>query len=76
MSLPVRAATERDKILDASCWLTGRTRYSHGLTTLIHHLALLRDAGLVSVSGGRSKVYRLRREGLADLERGLEAWLE
>jgi DNA-binding transcriptional ArsR family regulator len=50
-------------------------RLGIGLTTLLHHLALLREAGLVSVSGGRRKLYRLRPEGLADLERGLTGWL-
>jgi DNA-binding transcriptional ArsR family regulator len=47
-----------------------------GLTTLLHHLALLLEAGLLVASPTRRKVYRLRREGLAELEGGLAAWLE
>ena len=51
-------------------------RLGVGLTTLLHHLAVLREAGLVSAgAGGRGKTYRLRRDGLADFERGLTAWL-
>jgi DNA-binding transcriptional ArsR family regulator len=38
-------------------------------TTLLHHLALLRGAGLVdlSVTAGEPNVYRLRREGFDEL---------
>jgi len=50
-------------------------RLGIGLTTVLHHLRLLLQAGLLSASGGRRKVYRLRREGLADLERALAGWL-
>ncbi|HEY8812111.1 MAG TPA: ArsR family transcriptional regulator [Candidatus Dormibacteraeota bacterium] len=51
------------------------TRLGIGLTTVLHHLRLLLGAGLLSASSSRRKVYRLRREGLADLERALAGWL-
>ena len=51
-------------------------RLGLGLTTLLHHLTVLREAGLISVgAGGRGKIYRLRREGLGELERGLDRFL-
>ncbi len=52
------------------------SRLAIGLTTLLHHLAVLRKAGLLSASRTRRKVYRLRREGLVVLERALTGWLE
>jgi DNA-binding transcriptional ArsR family regulator len=51
-------------------------RLGIGLTTLLHHLALLREAGLVTISPGpRGKAYRLRRDGLRELGRGLDSFL-
>lgn len=46
-------------------------------TTLLHHLALLRGAGLVdlSVTAGEANVYRLRDEGFDDLGRASRAFL-
>jgi DNA-binding transcriptional ArsR family regulator len=52
------------------------SRLGIGLTTLLHHLALLLEAGLLTASPTRRKVYRFRREGLAELESGLSAWLD
>ena len=51
------------------------TRLGVGLTTLLHHLALVRSAGLVSVSAGRRKTYRLRREAVGGVGRELERFL-
>ena len=51
------------------------TRLAVGLTTLLHHLDVLRESGLVSVSGGRRKAYRLRRVALTELEHSLEHYL-
>ena len=52
------------------------SRLAIGLTTVLHHLGVLLGAGLLSASSTRRKVYRLRREGLADFERELTTWLE
>ena len=45
-------------------------------TTLLHHLALLRGAGLVdlTVAAGEPNVYRLRREGFDELSRVARAF--
>jgi DNA-binding transcriptional ArsR family regulator len=51
------------------------TRLSMGLTTLLHHLDLLRDSGLVSAAGGRRRVYRLRRVALVELDHSLQRFL-
>jgi DNA-binding transcriptional ArsR family regulator len=51
------------------------TRLSMGLTTLMHHLELLRESGLVSTTGGRRKVYRLRRVAVTELGQNLERFL-
>jgi DNA-binding transcriptional ArsR family regulator len=51
------------------------TRLTIGLTTVLHHVHLLVEAGLLSASPTRRKVYRLRREGFVELEAGLTAWL-
>ena len=51
------------------------TRLAIGLTTLLHHLDVLRESGLVSVSGGRRRTYRLRRVALTELEHTLERYL-
>jgi DNA-binding transcriptional ArsR family regulator len=51
------------------------TRLTIGLTTLLHHLDVLREAGLVSVTGDRRRAYRLRRVALTEVEHGLERYL-
>jgi DNA-binding transcriptional ArsR family regulator len=51
------------------------TRLAMGLTTLLHHLDVLRESSLVSVSGGRRRAYRLRRVALTELEHSLERYL-
>jgi DNA-binding transcriptional ArsR family regulator len=51
------------------------TRLGMGLTTLMHHLELLRESGLVSVGGGRRKAYRLRRVAVTELGQNLERFL-
>lgn len=51
------------------------TRLAIGLTTLLHHLDVLRESGLVSVSGGRRRTYRLRRAALTEIEHHLERYL-
>jgi DNA-binding transcriptional ArsR family regulator len=51
------------------------TRLAMRLTTLLHHLDLLRDSGLVSAGGGRRRVYRLRRVALIELEHSLQQFL-
>jgi DNA-binding transcriptional ArsR family regulator len=51
-------------------------RLAIGLTTLMHHLGLLREAGLVTASAQYRKRYRLRREALAELGRDLERFLD
>jgi DNA-binding transcriptional ArsR family regulator len=45
-------------------------------TTLLHHLALLRGAGLVdlSVTAGEPNVYRLRTEGFDELGQAARAF--
>jgi DNA-binding transcriptional ArsR family regulator len=45
-------------------------------TTLLHHLALLRGAGLIdlSVTAGEANVYRLRGEGFEQLARAARAY--
>jgi DNA-binding transcriptional ArsR family regulator len=50
-------------------------RLAMGLTTLLHHLAVLREAGLVSVRGERRKLYSLRPERVGALSAGLERFL-
>jgi DNA-binding transcriptional ArsR family regulator len=52
------------------------SRLGIGLTTLLHHAALLLQAGLLTASPTRRKVYRIRREGLAELDSRLTAWLD
>ncbi len=47
-------------------------RLAIGLTTLLHHLDVLRESGLVSVSAGRRRTYRLRRGALTQLGTGIE----
>jgi len=47
-------------------------RLGIGLTTLLHHLGRLNDAGLVSIAAGRRRAYRVRREALAGYGRELE----
>jgi DNA-binding transcriptional ArsR family regulator len=51
-------------------------RLAIGLTTVLHHLRLLLEARLLTASQTRRKVYRLRREGLADFDRALSTWLD
>jgi DNA-binding transcriptional ArsR family regulator len=51
------------------------TRLSMGLTTLMHHLELLRESGLVSSGAGRRKIYRLRRIAVTELGQDLERFL-
>jgi DNA-binding transcriptional ArsR family regulator len=51
------------------------TRLSMGLTTLMHHLELLRESGLVSSGAGRRKTYRLRRIAVTELGQDLERFL-
>jgi DNA-binding transcriptional ArsR family regulator len=51
------------------------TRLAMGLTTLLHHLDLLREAGLVSAGSGRRKAYRLRPAALSELQQSLEQFL-
>jgi DNA-binding transcriptional ArsR family regulator len=51
------------------------TRLATGLTTLLHHLDVLRESGLVSVSGDRRRTYRLRRIALTELQHRLERYL-
>ena len=51
------------------------TRLSMGLTTLMHHLELLRESGLVSAGGGRRRAYRLRRVAMTELGQNLERFL-
>jgi DNA-binding transcriptional ArsR family regulator len=51
------------------------TRMSMGLTTLMHHLELLRESGLVSAGDGRRKTYRLRRAAVTELGQNLERFL-
>ena len=50
-------------------------RLAMGLTTLLHHLAVLREAGLVSVRGDRRKLYRLRAERVGAMNTRLERFL-
>jgi DNA-binding transcriptional ArsR family regulator len=52
------------------------SRLAIGLTTVLHHLGLLLEAGLLSASSTRRKVYRLRRDGFSSFEQALTAWLE
>lgn len=51
------------------------TRLAFGLTTLLHHLDVLREAGLISVSGDRRRTYALRRVALTELEHSLQRYL-
>ena len=46
-------------------------------TTLLHHLALLRGAGLIDlvVTAGEANVYSLRSEGFEDLGRAAKGFL-
>lgn len=50
-------------------------RLAMGLTTLLHHLAVLREAGLVNVRGDRRKQYRLRTERVGAMNTRLERFL-
>jgi DNA-binding transcriptional ArsR family regulator len=50
-------------------------RLAIGLTTLLHHLEMLRESGLVSVSGDRRRTYRLRRVALTELQHNLERYV-
>ena len=50
-------------------------RLAIGLTTLLHHLDVLRESGLVSVSGDRRRAYSLRRVALTELAHNLEHYL-
>lgn len=50
-------------------------RLAMGLTTLLHHLAVLREAGLVNVRGERRKVYRLRADRVGAMNTRLERFL-
>ncbi|HXC75483.1 MAG TPA: winged helix-turn-helix domain-containing protein [Candidatus Acidoferrum sp.] len=50
-------------------------RLAIGLTTLLHHLDVLRESGLVSVGGDRRRTYRLRRVALTELPHQLERYL-
>jgi DNA-binding transcriptional ArsR family regulator len=52
------------------------SRLAIGLTTVLHHIGVLLEAGLLTASHTRRKVYRLRRDGLADFERALTTWLD
>jgi DNA-binding transcriptional ArsR family regulator len=52
------------------------THLAIGLTTLLHHLDVLRASGLVSASGDRRRAYRLRRVALTELENNLERYLQ
>jgi DNA-binding transcriptional ArsR family regulator len=51
------------------------TRMNIGLTTLMHHLELLRESGLISAGGGRRKAYRLSRVAVTELGQNLERFL-
>jgi DNA-binding transcriptional ArsR family regulator len=51
------------------------TRLAVGLTTLLHHVDVLREAGLISVSGDRRRTYGLRRAALTELEHSLQRYL-
>lgn len=51
------------------------TRLAVGLTTLLHHLDVLREAGLVSVRGDRRRTYALRRVALTELEHSLQRYV-
>jgi DNA-binding transcriptional ArsR family regulator len=51
------------------------TRLAVGLTTLLHHLDVLREAGLISVTGDRRRMYRLRRVALTELDHSLQRFL-
>jgi DNA-binding transcriptional ArsR family regulator len=51
------------------------TRLAVGLTTLLHHLDVLREAGLISVSGDRRRTYGLRRVALTELDHSLQRYL-
>lgn len=51
------------------------TRLAVGLTTLLHHLDVLREAGLINVSGDRRRAYGLRRIALTELEHSLQRYL-
>jgi DNA-binding transcriptional ArsR family regulator len=50
-------------------------RLAIGLTTLLHHLDVLRESGLLSVSGDRRRTYRLRRVAVTELQHQLERYL-
>jgi DNA-binding transcriptional ArsR family regulator len=51
------------------------TRLAIGLTTLLHHLDVLRESGLVSVSLDRRRTYGLRRVAVTELQHNLERYL-
>jgi DNA-binding transcriptional ArsR family regulator len=50
-------------------------RLAMGLTTLLHHLDVLRASGLISVGGDRRRTYRLRRVAVTELQHHLERYL-
>lgn len=50
------------------------THFDTGNTTMLHHLVILRAAGLVEVRG-TAKRYRMRREPLDDLPRFIDLYL-
>jgi DNA-binding transcriptional ArsR family regulator len=50
-------------------------RLAMGLTTLLHHLDVLRGSGLISVGGDRRRTYRLRRVAVTELQHHLERYL-
>ncbi len=60
-----------ERSLPELCDILGAPR-----TTLLHHLALLRGAGLVdlSVTAGEANVYRLRPEGFEQLAQAAKAF--
>lgn len=47
-------------------------RLGIGLTTLLHHLGRLADAGLVAATAGRRRAYRVQRDVLAGFRNELE----
>jgi DNA-binding transcriptional ArsR family regulator len=51
-------------------------RLSIGLTTLLHHLARLREAGLLDSGTGRRRAYRLRPEAVSAYGTSLGSFLE
>jgi biotin operon repressor len=68
----LRQLKGRERTLPDLCEALGIPR-----TTLLHHLALLRGAGLIdlTVTAGEANVYRLRPGGFDDLGRAAQAFL-